>query len=164
MADLTEEHIWEILDGEACSEIRAQHEAQLSADDNYRTTFVQYEKLHHQLLKLPLESPSMRFNENLMERLAPERRTAPKADRLPLIFGAIFTIVCGLMGFFILTKGNFLASTTEKGLTTEGVVALLSNPIFIQVFMLLNLVLFFAILDMKILKPYFENREKAKDY
>jgi hypothetical protein len=159
MTPLTEEHIWDILDGEACSEMYAQHEAQLLADESYRTAFVQCEQLHRQLLNLPLESPSMRFNENLMERLAPERRTAPKADRLPLIFGAVFTFLSVLLGIFIFSKNNFTTEPTEKGLTTEGVVSMLSNPIFVQGFMLLNLVLFFAILDKKILKPYFENRE-----
>jgi hypothetical protein len=162
MAPLTEEHIWDILDGEACSEMRAQHEAQLVADESYRTTFVQCEQLHCQLLNLPLESPSMRFNENLMERLAPDRRTAPKADRLPLIFGAIFTFLSALLGVLIFSKSNLTAVPTEKGLTTEGIVSMLSNPIFVQGFLLLNVVLFFAILDKKILKPYFENREEKR--
>ncbi len=159
MAPLTEEHIWDILDGEACSEMRAQHEAQLLADESYRTTFVQCEQLHRQLLNLPLESPSMRFNENLMERLAPERRTAPKIDRLPLIFLTVFTVLSALLGVLIFSKSNLTASPTETGLTTEGAVAMLSNPLFVQIFMLLNIVLFFAILDKKILKPYFDNRE-----
>lgn len=159
MAPLTEEHIWDILDGEACSEMRAKHEAQLLADDSYRTTFVQCEQLHRQLLNLPLESPSMRFNENLMERLSPERLTAPKIDRLPLFFGIFFTILSILSGILIVSQSNLASSSVEKGLTTEGVVSLLSNPLFIQGFMLINIVLFFAILDMKILKPYFDNRE-----
>jgi hypothetical protein len=94
-----------------------------------------------------------------MERLAPERRTAPKVDRLPLFFGAIFSILSILLGVFIFSKGNLTTSTAEKGLSTEGFISMLSNPIFVQGFMLLNIVLFFAILDMKILKPYFENRE-----
>jgi hypothetical protein len=159
MAPLTEEHIWDILDGEAGSEMHAQHEAQLLADESYRTTFVQCEQLHRQLLNLPLESPSMRFNENLMERLAPERRTAPKSDRLPLIFGVVFTILSVLLGILIFSQSNLTAVPTEKGLTTDGVVSMLSNPLFVQVFMLINIVLFFVILDKKILKPYFENRE-----
>ncbi len=161
MTPLTEEHIWDILDGEASSEMRVQHEAQLLADESYRTAFVQCEQLHRQLLNMPLESPSMRFSENLMERLAPERRTAPKADRLPLIFLTVFSILSSLLAVLIFSKGN-ITTTAEKGLTTEGVVSMLSNPIFIQIFMLLNIVLLLAVLDKKILKPYFENRAKLK--
>lgn len=161
MTPLTEEHIWDILDGEASSEMRVQHETQLLADESYRTTFVQCEQLHRQLLNLPLESPSMRFSENLMERLAPERRTAPKADRLPLIFLTVFSVLSSLLAVLIFSKGN-ITTTTEKGLTTEGVISMLSNPIFIQIFMLLNIVLLLAVLDKKVLKPYFENRAKLK--
>jgi hypothetical protein len=161
MAPLTEEQIWEILDGESTPEMHVQHEAQLLTDAAYRTTFVQCEQLHRQLLSLPLESPSMRFDQNLMERLAPTQRTAPKTDRLPFIFLTIFSILSGLLAILVFSKGN-LAQSPVSGLNTEGVVSLLSNPIFVQAFMLLNLVLFFAVLDKKVLKPYFENRAKLK--
>jgi hypothetical protein len=159
MTPLTEEHIWDILDGEASPEMRAQHEAQLLADASYRTTFVQCEQLHRQLLNLPLESPSMRFTENLMERLAPERRIVPKTDRLPLIFLTVFTVLSGLMAVLIVSNGNI---ATPKGLPTEGVVSLLSNPLFIQTFVLLNIVLLLAVMDRKVLRPYFDNRAKLK--
>ena len=157
MIALTEEHIWEILDGEASSEMRVQHEAQLLTDESYRTAFVQCEQLHCQLLSLPLESPSMRFTENLMERLAPEKRLAPKKDRLPAIFMTIFSVLSVLLAILLVSTGN-TASATGQGLTTEGVIKTLSNPLFIQGFMILNIVLFFAVLDKKVLKPYFDNR------
>jgi sterol desaturase/sphingolipid hydroxylase (fatty acid hydroxylase superfamily) len=159
MRPLTEEHIWEILDGEASAEMRAQHEAQLSADESYRTTFVQCEQLHCQLLQMPLESPSMRFTTNLMERLAPAQQTVRKKDRLPLIFATIFSVVSGFFAFLIFFT-NKSTATPQQGLTTEGVISYFSNPLFVQSFMLLNLVLFFVVLDKKVLKPYFENREK----
>lgn len=157
MTVLTEEHIWEILDGEASSEMLVQHEAQLLADETYRTAFVQCAQLHRQLLSLPLESPSMRFTENLMERLAPEKRVAPKTDRLPAIFLTIFSVLSGLLAILLVSTGS-TAATTEQGLTTEGVISMLSNPLFVQGFVILNIVLFFIVLDKKVLKPYFDNR------
>jgi anti-sigma factor RsiW len=160
MTPLTEEHIWDILDGEAQPEMRAQHEAQLLADDSYRTTFVQCEQLHRQLLNLPLESPSMRFTENLMERLVPEKRTAPQPDRLPLIFLGFFTALSGLLATLIFSKSNL--STAEQSLNTEGVISILSNPLFVQTFVLLNIVLLLAVLDKKVLRPYFDNKAKLK--
>ena len=157
MTPLTEEHIWEILDGEASSEMLVQHEAQLLTDETYRTAFVQCAQLHRQLLNLPLESPSMRFTENLMERLAPEKRTAPKKDRLPMIFMTIFSVLSGLLAIVLVYTGS-MPSATGTGLATEGVIKSLSNPLFIQGFMILNIVLVFAVLDKKVLKPYFDNR------
>ena len=157
MTLLTEEHIWDILDGEASSDMRAQHEAQLLADASYRTTFVQCEQLHRQLLNLPLESPSMRFTENLIERLAPERRLIPKTDRLPLIFLTVFTVLSGLLAGLIFSNGDL---STPKGLPTEGVVSILSNPLFVQTFVLLNIVLLLAVLDRKVLRPYFDAKAK----
>ena len=162
MAPLTEEHIWNILDGEASPEMLVQHEAQLLTDADYRTAFVQCEQLHHQLLSLPLESPSMRFTENLLERLTPERQIAPKKDRLPLIFLSIFSIISVFSLVLMFLTGNQSAPTPENGTTTEGVIAFLSNPIFVQTFVLLNIVLFFAVLDKKVLTPYFDNRAKLK--
>jgi hypothetical protein len=161
MIPLTEEHIWDILDGEASSDMCAQHEAQLLADDSYRTTFVQCEQLHRQLLNLPLESPSMRFTENLIERLAPEKRTAPKTDRLPLVFLTVFTVFSSLLAGLIFSKGN-LPAAAEKALNTEGVISTLSNPLFVQTFVLLNIVLILAVMDRKVLRPYFDNRAKLK--
>ena len=162
MAALTEEHIWEILDGEASSETLAQHEAQLLTDADYRTAFLQCTQLHHQLLSLPLESPSMRFNENLMERLAPERQIAPKKDRLPLIFLSIFFVISVFFTVLMFLTGDKTAISPENSTGTEGVIAFLLNPIFIQTFVLLNIVLFFALLDKKVLTPYFDNRAKLK--
>ncbi len=161
MTSLTEEHIWEILDGEASSEMLVQHEAQLLADESYRTAFGQCAQMHEQLLKLPLESPSMRFTQNLMERLAPEQRVAPKRDYLPLIFGSIFSIFGGFLAILVFSTRK-MPLISEQGLTTEGVVSMLSNPIFVQTFMLLNILLFFAVLDRKVLRPYFDSRSKLK--
>jgi hypothetical protein len=161
MTPLTEEHIWDILDGEASSDMCAQHEAQLLADASYRTTFVQCEQLHRQLLTLPLESPSMRFTENLMERLAPEKLAAPKTDRLPLIFLTVFTALSGLLATLIFSKGN-ISTTAEKGLNTEGVISTLSNPLFVQTFVILNILLLLAVMDRKILRPYFDSKANLK--
>jgi hypothetical protein len=161
MTPLTEEHIWDILDGEASSDMRTQHEAQLLADASYRTTFVQCEQLHRQLLTLPLESPSMRFTENLMERLAPEKLAAPKTDRLPLIFLTVFTALSGLLATLIFSKGN-ISTTAEKSLNTEGVISTLSNPLFVQTFIILNIVLLLAVMDRKVLRPYFDNKANLK--
>ena len=157
MTVLTEEHIWEVLDGEASPEMLVQHEAQLRTDESYRTAFVQCEQLHRQLLTLPLESPSMRFTENLLERLTPEKRVVPTKDRLPAIFVTIFSILGGSLAALLILTGN-TASTTGDGFTTEGIVKMLSNPLFIQGFMILNILLIFAVLDKKVLKPYFDNR------
>ena len=162
MAALTEEHIWDILDGEASPEMLVQHEAQLQTDEPYRTAFVQCTQLHRQLLSLPLESPSMRFTENLVERLTPERQIAPKKDHLPLIFLSIFSIISVFFAVLMFLTSNQSTTMPENGATTEGVIAFLLNPIFIQTFVLLNIVLFFAVLDKKVLSPYFDNRAKLK--
>ena len=114
MAALTEEHIWDILDGEASPEMIVQHEAQLLDDDEYRTAFVQCVQLHRQLLSLPLESPSMRFTENLLERLTPERQIAPKKDRLPWIFLSIFSMISVFFAAFMFLMGNKPTTTPEN--------------------------------------------------
>ena len=160
---MTEEQIWDILDGNAPPEVQQKHALLLEIDDDYRAHFATFSSLHHQLGNLELDAPSMRFEQNLMERLQPSLVIQRKKDRTLAIFGGIMAALAGFTMVILSQSGTFSTEPILPALdtfNTEGVVSWLSNPVFFYGFVLLNLILFFLVLDKKVFKPYFEKRMK----
>jgi hypothetical protein len=158
MASLTEEQIWEVIDGVASSETLGQHEKLLKEDQSYKNHFEQYARLQEQLLSLDLEVPSMRFTQNVLDNVLPLTQGAYKKDRAPFFF-LVF------MGFLLLSAMLFIFNGSGSfgsnfGLNTEGVVSTFLNPVVLNLFILLNIILAFVILDKKVFKPYFSSKMK----
>ena len=160
---MTEEQIWDILDGNALPEVQKEHAQLLKMDDAYRAHFDSYATLHDQLCNLDLDAPSMRFEQNLMERLQPVVKTQRKTDRLPLFFLAAMSVLAAIV-MALLPKSSTPAAQPVlpaiDAISTEGVISWLSNPTFFYGFILLNLILLFVVLDKKVFKPFFEKRMK----
>ena len=154
MNHLSEEQIWEVIDGIAAPEVLAQHEMLMQVDESYQREFQKSAFLQTQLLKLDLDMPSMRFTENVMGKVLPQPKTQASADRSPYFFITIMVI----LGAITVSLMNISSSVASEGVNTEGVISALYNPLFVNTFLLVNTVLFFVILDKKILKPYFLKR------
>jgi anti-sigma factor RsiW len=160
---MTEEQIWDILDGNALPEVQKEHAQLLTTNAEYRTHFATFSTLHDQLCGLELDAPSMRFEQNLMERLQPSVKIQRAKDRLPLYFlGAMSVLAAVFVGVMSalsapLTEPNLPAFETPN---TEGVISWLSNPVFFYGFVVLNIILFFVVLDKKVFEPFFEKRGK----
>jgi hypothetical protein len=159
MQKVTEEQMWEIIDGEASPEILARHEALLKEDDAYRLQFESCNALQNQLLQLDLEVPSMRFSENVLDNVLP--KTAIKTDRNPLYFVLLMSfLTLSSLILFLFTNDNSNQNIIPQN--TEGVViTFLSNPFVLNILLIINVLLFFIILDKKIFKPYFQKRLKS---
>lgn len=160
---MTEEQIWDILDGNALPEVQKEHAQLLQTDAEYRTHFATYASLHDQLCNLELDAPSMRFEQNLMERLQPSVARKRSVDRLPLFFlvfmSALVVIISALMSKTSMPASEPVLPVLES-VPTEGVISWLSNPAFFYGFILCNIVLFFVVLDKKVFKMFFEKRMK----
>jgi hypothetical protein len=157
MEKITEEQIWEIIDGEASPETLAKHEILLKQDGAYRLEFETCSALQNQLLQLDLEVPSMRFSENVLDNVLP--KTELKPDRTPLYF--ILSIgSLALVGSIIAIFYNNASSQNNLPINTEGVASILSNPLILNTFWIVNVLLFFIILDKKVFKPFFQKRLK----
>ena len=154
MKHLSEEQIWEIIDGIAEPEVLVLHEKLMLEDESYQKEFQKSAFLQTQLLKLDLDMPSMRFTENVMGKVLPQPKTQASADRSPYFFITIMVI----LGAITVSLMNISDSAASQGVNTEGVTSALFNPLFLNIFLLTNTVLFFVILDKKILKPYFLKR------
>ncbi len=160
---MTEEQIWDILDGNALPEVQKEHEQLLKTNAEYKAHFDSYATLHDQLCCLDLEMPSMRFEQNLMERLQPAVKTKRSTDRLPLFFLAAMSVLAAIV-LALMPQSSTPAPKTDfpllESLNTEGVTTWFSNPILFYGFLLVNALLFFVILDKKVFKPFFEKKMK----
>ena len=160
MKALTEEQIWEVIDGVASSDTLMQHEKLLKEDKAYKKQFEQYANLEEQLMSLDLEVPSMRFTQNVLDNVLPLTKRAYKKDRAPLFFLLAMGILSVAAIFFLIKGGGSMALGVDLTFNTEGVVSTFTNPLVMNIFIILNIVLAFAILDKKVFKPYFSNKMK----
>lgn len=76
MKNNQEEIIWSYLDGQASSEERRQLEQRLSADESLKQLFLECRLLRESLQAIETESPSMRFSQNVMDKLPAVRSLA----------------------------------------------------------------------------------------
>jgi hypothetical protein len=157
MEKLTEEQIWEIIDGEASPEITKIHAVLLEKDEAYRLEFESCYVLQKQLLNLDLEVPSMRFTENILDNVLP--KTQLKQDKTPFYF----VLTMGVLSLVSFTSFLFAGDSPAQNIfsiNTEGVISFISNPMVISIFWTVNALLFFIILDKKIFKPFYQKRLK----
>lgn len=158
MEKLTEEQMWDIIDGLASPEILAQHELLMKEDAEYNLTFSKCAVLQQQLLKLDLEQPSMRFTQNVLDCVLPKVKTEVKPDRAPMFF----LVAMLVLSVFMIVMIFKLPASSASGVPTEGVFSIFSNTIFTNIFLVINLFLVFIILDKKILRPYFQKKLSTK--
>lgn len=110
-----EEKWWEQLDGDALPEERAAMERALQNDEEAQREYALRRKLHEELQELEPEQPSLRFTQNLMERLP---KLYQRVQIGPLIgkgwqraYVAVFTLcVLGLFGFGFNLLGSYSPS------------------------------------------------------
>ena len=105
---MSEEQIWDILDGNAPPEVQQKHTLMLVTDADYRVHFATFSSLHNQLSYLELDAPSMRFEQNLMEHLQPTLVVQHRKDRTLAIFGAIMGAGRRILSFELPPSGPAL--------------------------------------------------------
>ncbi len=158
MKKISEEEMWEVIDGLATPDIMQQHEKLMLESPEYKAEFQKYAFMDEQLLKLDLEVPSMRFTENVLDNVLLLKKATPRTDRTPLFFMLFMGTLSVLVVWMFLPTAP--PSTPALTVNTEGVTSILSNPMWAYGFLIFNIILFFVILDKKVLKPYFDKRLK----
>lgn len=159
MNRLSEEQMWEVIDGLATPDIMQQHEKLMLQSPEYKSEFQKYAFMDEQLLKLDLEVPSMRFTENVLDNVLSLKKATPRADRTPLFFMLFMGALSALVMWLIFSTPT-APTTPAITVNTEGVTSILSNPMWAYGFLIFNIILFFVILDKKVLKPYFDKKLK----
>jgi hypothetical protein len=161
MKMLTDEQIFDILDGIATVEVQQQHSYLLANSPEYKANFQEIEALHLDLTTLPIEKTSAQFTENLLANLAyaPVKKKS-WSSQLTWIFLALMSV------FFVATISLALFYFSNSNSAIEiprvnhlEVVNNLSTDILVKIFLLGNLIVLLAIFDKKILKPHFMNKK-----
>jgi hypothetical protein len=158
MERISEEQMWEVIDGLATPEIFKKHEQLMLTDAAYKAEFQQYTFLEQNLQKLDLEVPSMRFTENVIETVLDIKKQDAQKDWSPMLYlGAMVVFSAALI------KAISTISTPAINpipIDTEGFMSFLVNPYLLNGFLILNVIALFMLLDKKVLKPYFEKKLK----
>ncbi len=160
---LTDEQIFDILDGIVTVEIQQQHRYLLGNSPEYKVYFQEIEALHSDLAGMIIEQPSAQFTENILANI--QWKTAPVkkktwSSRLAYIFaGVMASIFIATIIFTLLylptTKGALEAPTNHWLEMTNTFL----TDTFVKVAILANLVVLLVIFDRRVLKPYFSQRK-----
>lgn len=161
MKMLTNEQIFDILDGCASKEILTQHQNLLSKSSEYKTYFEDLEAIHFDLLALLIEKPSAQFTENVLANIAyvPVKKKS-WSSQLTWIFLALMSVFfVGTIGITLFYFSNSNSAIEIPRVNHLEVVNTFSTDILVKGIVLANLIILLAIFDKKVLKPYFLNKK-----
>ena len=105
---VTEEKIWEYLDGTLDQSDRQELESAIANDKSIAVLLHEVSSLHTMLGSQTAEQPSMAFTENVLCSVLPQHQyaAAPKVSILPLIISTFpFLIVLGLACTALISSG-----------------------------------------------------------
>jgi hypothetical protein len=161
MKMLTDEQIFDILDGCATKEILTQHRNLLSVSAEYKTYFEDLEAINLDLLALPIEKPSIQFTENLLVNIAyAQVKKKSWSSQLTWIFLTIMSVFfVGTISLALFYFSNSNSAIEIPKVNNLNVINTFSTEILVKVLILVNLIVLLAIFDKKVLKPFFLNKK-----
>ena len=158
---LTDEQIFDILDGIASAEMQRQHSYLLAISPEYKANFQEIEALHLDLVVLPIEKPSVQFTENILSSIAfaPVKKKSWSSQLTWIFFAlmSVFFVVTISITVFYFSNSNSVIEIPR--VNNFEVVNTFSTDILVKIFLLGSLIVLLAIFDKKILKPYFMNKK-----
>lgn len=161
---LTDEQIFDILDGCADAGTLQQHMHLLATSMVYQQYFKGLEAIHTDLAGMPLEQPSANFTNNILAALPAEKPVfvlvKKKTWSTKFMYGFFGTMLGVLIATIVIAIIYQPSSETTIKLPTQ-VVGLFNGfmtSYFIQIAILLNLIVMLVVFDRKILRPYFNQR------
>ncbi|MDI9881443.1 hypothetical protein [Flectobacillus longus] len=154
--NITDEEIFDILDGIASEELLQRHERLLQEDEEYQLLFKEYAATHALLEDLPMEKTAVNFTDKLIDQweLAqePEVVLKPKSH-LHLYFLAV---MCALIVLVVaLSSGMPSVQSVKVPLDFSVLTNMIHQKELINFMLIANALLAVFILDKKVFKPYF---------
>lgn len=162
---LTDEQIFDILDGCASAELMQEHAHLMTNSLEYKQYFKELETIHFDLAELPLEVTSASFTEKVLARLPEEKPIMMFVKRKTwtgrLTYGFVGTIVVMFLvtvWFAVKYQVSSVMSIEEPALIDNYLNGFQTDA-FIKIAVLLNLIILLAVFDRKVLRPYFNQRK-----
>lgn len=161
MKMLTDEQIFDILDGCASRETLAQHQNLLSKSAEYKAYFEDLEAVHFDLVSLPIEKPSVQFTEKILANFAyaPVKKKSWSSQLTWMFFALMSVFFVGTISLTLFYFSNSTSAIEIPRVNHLEVVNTFSTDILVKILLLGNLIALLAIFDKKILKPYFLNKK-----
>jgi anti-sigma factor RsiW len=173
MRHLTDEELWEMIDGLASTPEKALRETHLSACPACHTRHQTLLTVNAQLSQLPLETPSAMFTHNIAAQWAAESQSAlapvalqkKRSRTIPLVFSALLAF----LSLIILVLAYQLAHQYPSALPTVPGVAealyasgkVLASKSVLNGLLLANALLLLWFFNQRVLAPFFKNRMAA---
>ncbi len=162
MKMLTDEQIFDILDGNATEEVKVLHNHLLDNSEEYKANFKEMEVLHSNLDGMAIEQPSAQFTENILANIQWETVIVKKkswSSKLIYVFiGVMTSILVATIIFTLLYSSTPKTTISEPNYWLEMTTTFLTDT-FTKIAILVNLVVLLVIFDRKVLKPYFLHRK-----
>lgn len=161
---LTDEQIFDILDGCADAETLLQHAHLLADSVVYQQHFNELAAIHVDLAAMPLEKPSADFTAKVLAALPAEKPVFALVKKrtwsTKFMYGFFGTMI-GVLIATIVTAIIYQPSA-ETTIEQPGQIFELFNGFmtsyFTQIAILLNLMVLLVLFDRKVLRPYFNQR------
>jgi len=155
-----EDRLWDYIDGSCSVEEKSSVEQLIATQEVWHTQYRELLNVHQQLQQsLELETPSMRFSQNVMEEIA-RYQIAPATKTYinkKIIYGIAFFFLFLITGVFIYSLSQVNWSASGPGATGNFIDRYMSTKIdwsrffnntWMTVFMMVNVVLGLMLLDM----------------
>jgi hypothetical protein len=148
-----EERLWDYIDGTGSLNEKMAIEKLLESNLEWKAKYHELLEVHQLMQSTELESPSMRFGKNVMEKIA-KLHIAPATKTYinkKIIWGIAFFFIALIVGFLVYGFGQI--DWNAKGDTTisENLSKIDLNKFFnntwVNVFMMINVVLGLVLLD-----------------
>ena len=161
MKMLTDEQIFDILDGCATKEILSQHRNLLSVSVEYKTYFEDLEAINLDLLALPIETPSTQFTEILLANIdyAQVKKKSWSSQLTWIILAIMSVFFVGTISLALFYFSNSNSAIEIPKVNNLNVINTFSTGILVKALILVNLIVLLAIFDKKVLKPFFLNKK-----
>lgn len=152
MEQALEMQIWEVIDGMASETTLAAHEKALSENIAYAQLYAELLSLHYMLQEMPLETPSMRFASNVMDRVMAQQAIKTTADSGVYLFLALMLLLTTLTSIFLW----FMPLLPKSAWPNTDWVAQADTAAWLPIGLIINVLLLFIFVDKYYLKPYFD--------
>ena len=166
---ITEFQILDIIDGTAPTELMERHRQLFSTDLAYRNKFAFFESLDKTLDNFPLDSPSMRFTDNVLDKLQLSTKPTRVAHKAPLYWAlgvsVVACIIFALLPVAPSAVNGIAPATNPILLSVESILlqltAVISGRWAAHVFLFAFLATLLMLFDKKVLNPYFRHKGLA---
>lgn len=162
---LTDEQIFNILDGCADAELLEEHVHLMVHSLNYKQYFKELQSIHLDLAAMPLEHTSADFTENVLAAIPAEKpvlvlvRKRMWSSKLTFVFfGTMIAVLLIAISIAIFYQPSTEMTVEQPNIILKELNGFLAQH-FTKLAVLLNLIVILVIFDKKVLKPYFKHRK-----